>query len=456
MIAPVPLGVRRRTLQLIDDRYELLEVISSGGMATVWRARDTRLERFVAVKRPHPGAQDGDSSAQLAREARAAASLSHPNLVTVFDFGTDETGPYLVMELVEGPTLQDVSGDFAAEDAVEIGGQLADALATIHAAGIVHRDVKPGNVIMSERGPLLTDFGIATVPDETVTVTLPGKVLATPAYAAPEVLAGAKPTPASDVYSLGMTISALVGGSDSLPEGDVGDIVSAAVSQLPEIRPDAAELAAGLRDGGTAVRANGGDPTLVLAVSPPLPSSPLPASRPQPGTSRRRLTPALLASGVLVAAAVALTLLGLTRADQGRTADATLTPVVTTLAPATSTTPAPTTTVPSQTTTTPPQSSVEATRNQLEALLMGAPRSDLNPPEVRDVMKKVDEAIDAASDGDDRRADQKLTEAARKLDEKLEGETQDEAIDLLAEIAEQLDVELDLDPNRGDREDEND
>ena len=444
-------------MQLIDDRYELLEVISSGGMATVWRARDTRLERFVAVKRPHPAAPGDDSAAQLAREARAAASLSHPNLVTVFDFGTDEMGPYLVMELVDGPTLQEMSGDLVAHDAIDIGGQLADALATIHAAGIVHRDVKPGNVIMSERGPLLTDFGIATVPGATATLTVPGKILATPAYAAPEVLAGAKPTPASDVYSLGMTISGLVAGSDSLPEGSVADILSAAVSQFPEARPDAVELADGLRHRGTAGVGNAGDPTLLLAVSPPVSPSPLPASRPQPGTSRRGLSSALLATGVLVAIATGLALLGLTQGDQGRTAGAGVNPEVTTpLTPVTTTTLAPTTTVPPITTTTSPQSSVEETRNQLEALLMDAPRSDLNPPEVRDVMKKVDEAIDAASDGDDRRAGQKLSEAASKLDEKLEDETQDEAMDLLADLAEQLDVELDLDPNRGDREDEND
>jgi serine/threonine protein kinase len=98
-------------VHLIDDRYELLEVIASGGMATVWRARDTRLNRLVAVKRPHPSPPGDPSTDRLSREARAAASLSHPNLITVYDYGSNELGPYLVMELVDGPTLQDVAGE---------------------------------------------------------------------------------------------------------------------------------------------------------------------------------------------------------------------------------------------------------------------------------------------------------------------------------------------------------
>ncbi|MGH3649907.1 MAG: protein kinase domain-containing protein, partial [Acidimicrobiia bacterium] len=127
--------------ELIDDRYELLEVIASGGMATVWRARDMRLDGVVALKRPHP-TPDSDEAIhrRMDREARAAASLNHPNVVTVYDYGNDDEGPFLVMELAEGPTLDQVAPKIGAPAVTEIGVQLAEALAAIHAAGIVHRD----------------------------------------------------------------------------------------------------------------------------------------------------------------------------------------------------------------------------------------------------------------------------------------------------------------------------
>ncbi len=152
---------------LVDDRYELLEVLASGGMATVWRARDTRLGRIVALKRPHPAPAGSKTDERIEREARAAAGVKHPNLVTMFDTGGDEAGPYLVMELVEGPTLASPGREIGPTEAIDIGAQIADALAAVHDAGIVHRDVKPSNVILSERGPCLTDFGIASIAGAT-------------------------------------------------------------------------------------------------------------------------------------------------------------------------------------------------------------------------------------------------------------------------------------------------
>jgi hypothetical protein len=336
-----------------------------------------------------------------------------------------------------------MSGGIEADDAVDIGGQLADALATIHAAGIVHRDVKPGNVIMSDRGPLLTDFGIATVPGATATITAPGMVLATPAYAAPEVLAGAKPTPASDVYSLGMTISALIGGPESIVDQNAAEVIGAAMSPTPEARPDAAEFADGLRHGGTALAGNGGDPTLLLAATPPGPASRPQPARPQPAPRRSGLPPTLLAIGVLIAIATGLVLLGLTRTDQNRTAGAEVMPNVTiTLAPVTSTTVAPTTTVPPTTTTTSLLQSEEQIRNQLEAILVGA--SGMGDGDVRRVLGDVDQAIAAVAHGNERKAERDLSEAAHRVDREVDDEeTRDQSLSLLVELADQLGIDLD-------------
>jgi serine/threonine protein kinase len=439
-------------VHLIDDRYELLEVIASGGMATVWRARDTRLNRLVAVKRPHPSPPGDPSTDRLSREARAAASLSHPNLITVYDYGSNELGPYLVMELVDGPTLQDVAGEVSVTQSVEIGASVADALAAIHAVGMVHRDVKPGNVIMSNRGPLLTDFGIAHVPDATSKLTQPGEVLATPSYAAPEVLAGGESTPASDVYSLARTVDELIRRSGSAPDAHVAATLRRAMSSSPEERPDAAELAAAIRPSASTETGLGpGDATLVLAPSVAGPSDP------EPDVAESRPSPALLATGALAILAIAFILLGQTQADPELSTDTTPPVVTSTVVVVSTTTPAPTSTVAVSTTGAAPTatpSSVDQTRQELEAVLLDAPRSDMNPPEVRDMMKKVDEAIVAATSDDDRKAEEKLSEVARKIDDELEGDARDEAMALLEDLAEQLDVDLEAGRGRGDDDDD--
>ena len=220
-------------MQLVEDRYEVLEVIASGGMATVYRARDVRLDRPVALKRPHPGPPGNDLDARIEREARAAAGLNHPNVVTVYDYGSDDEGPFLVMELVDGATLQEKAADISAVEAFQVGAQLADGLAAIHAAGVVHRDVKPSNVIMSERGPMLTDFGIASFNGSGERITSPGTVLATPSYAAPEVLSGKPPTPASDVYSLALVVKHLAAGANGHVDPGVNSALELSLSDLP-------------------------------------------------------------------------------------------------------------------------------------------------------------------------------------------------------------------------------
>jgi eukaryotic-like serine/threonine-protein kinase len=194
--------------RLLDGRYRLGALLGVGGVAEVYRAVDERLERGVAVKLFR-----GDVADQLHRhedEMRTLAGLNHPSLVTVFDAGTDETTqrPYLVMELVEGSTLSDQLrlGSLTSVRTAEIGSAVADALAYVHGQGLVHRDVKPANVLISTGGRVhLADFGIARLVDS-AHVTQTGDVLGTPAYFAPEQVSGEPVGPPADVYALGLVL----------------------------------------------------------------------------------------------------------------------------------------------------------------------------------------------------------------------------------------------------------
>jgi eukaryotic-like serine/threonine-protein kinase len=194
--------------RVLDGRYRLGDRLGSGAVAEVYRALDERLQRPVAVKLFR-----GDAAAQLHRheaEMRTLARLDHPSLVGVFDAGTDEATdqPYLVMQLVEGPTLADAlrDGSLPLERAAGYGAALADALDYVHGRGFVHRDVKPANVLISEDGRVhLTDFGIARLVDS-AHETRTGDVLGTPAYFAPEQVAGEPVGSAADVYALGIML----------------------------------------------------------------------------------------------------------------------------------------------------------------------------------------------------------------------------------------------------------
>ena len=170
-------------------------------MATVWTAHDRLLDRVVAMKRPHPAPADDPTVLRFMREARLAAGINHPNVITIHDAGEDENGPYLVMDLVQGPTLADAD-HLDRASAIDLVATLAGAVAAIHATGIVHRDIKPANIILSQDGPRVTDFGIALDPSATMNLTVPGSIMATLAYAAPEVLAGKPAGQTADVYSL--------------------------------------------------------------------------------------------------------------------------------------------------------------------------------------------------------------------------------------------------------------
>ncbi len=202
--------------ELLGDRYRLLELLGEGGMATIFRGRDLKLERDVAVKllRPEYG-RDAAFVARFRQEAQAAASLAHPNVVAVFDYGTEAAGPYIVMELVEGQDLGRIlrdRGALSAAASARIAMQIADGLAAAHAQGIVHRDIKPSNVLITVSGQVkVADFGIARALSE-AQLTLPGQTLGSARYLSPEQARGENVTPAADIYSLGLVLFEMLTG----------------------------------------------------------------------------------------------------------------------------------------------------------------------------------------------------------------------------------------------------
>jgi eukaryotic-like serine/threonine-protein kinase len=194
----------------VNGRYLLGELIGRGGMGEVFEAWDLRLDRAVALKRLRSDlAEQPEMRRRVQAEARAAARLTHPNVVAVFDTGLHEGHPFIVMERLDGRTLGDelAAGPMAQERAREVGLQVLSALSAAHENGLVHRDVKPGNILAAPEGTWkVTDFGIAKSLEGDSTVTQTGELLGTPAYLAPERLEGLAATSASDLYSVGVVL----------------------------------------------------------------------------------------------------------------------------------------------------------------------------------------------------------------------------------------------------------
>ncbi|MEV6428229.1 protein kinase [Nocardia sp. NPDC051463] len=214
--------------RLIAGRYRITDPIGTGAMGVVWRGTDVRLRRTVAVKQLllAPGlSQSAAIEARLRamREGRIAARLHHPNAITVFDVAEEDGQPWLVMEYMNAPSLAaKLSGKrtLTPMEVAKIGAQAAGALAAAHDAGIMHRDVKPANLLVGDDGTVkITDFGISRAVGD-VTVTATGFLAGTPAYLAPEVARGENPEAASDVFALGSTLYAAVEGSPPFGEGD--------------------------------------------------------------------------------------------------------------------------------------------------------------------------------------------------------------------------------------------
>ncbi|GAB3818144.1 hypothetical protein GCM10028820_19900 [Tessaracoccus terricola] len=227
---------RLRPGLLLADRYRLVGHIASGGMGQVWEAADSILERRVAMKIMHPHTRDEIALAERFRdEARFAAQLAHPNIVTVHDYVDHEGLSCLVMELVEGPTLSELlaDGPVTLEEARAMLHQLASALAQAHAAGIIHRDLKPANVLVAESGAKLTDFGIAR-SIEGGSHTVPGQLLGTAYYISPEQALGQPVGPATDMYGWGLLAHEVLTGTKVF---DKGSPIATALAHVQEDPP---------------------------------------------------------------------------------------------------------------------------------------------------------------------------------------------------------------------------
>ncbi|WP_395572212.1 serine/threonine-protein kinase [Streptomyces sp. BK79] len=231
--------------RVIAGRYRLHERLGHGGMGIVWRATDQLLAREVAVKalpldESLSAAEARRRRERTLREARAVAQLRHPHVIVVHDVVEDAERAYMVMELVDGGSLADrvlSHGPVGAGEAARIGIALLDALRTAHAAGILHRDVKPSNVLVAEDGRVvLTDFGVAQVAGAT-TLTETGSFVGSPEYTAPERMSGAGTGPESDLWSVGVLLCAILSGSSPFHRDSLGGVLHAVVTE--EIRPPA-------------------------------------------------------------------------------------------------------------------------------------------------------------------------------------------------------------------------
>ena len=412
----------------MSDRYTVERKLGHGGMATVYLARDTMLDRPVALKvLAEHLADDEDFRERFLREARLAAKFVHPNVVQVYDVGEDERGPYIVMEYVEGDTLADElrrRGRLPSDEVIAIGIQLCAALDAAHAAGLVHRDIKPQNVLRRPDGHVkIADFGIARSLAATSHTEL-GTVLGTAAYLAPEQARGEQVTPAADIYSLGVVLYELLIGrtpyeADTLPElvlkreqgaveppgklvpgvpPGLDRVVMRCLAVRPEDRPaSAAALARELADPGE---------TRATKVLP----APVAASAPR----RRRLLAAAAVVAVVLAAVLALAL-GSSSGKHPATTQA-APPPTTTAAAATTTTPPPTTT-----TTTSPTTPEQALASLRTAVAQAAASGQLDPSAADDLNHRLDDVARAIQEGNPDDAAQKLVDFQQRLADLVQG-----------------------------------
>ncbi|MFA3873838.1 serine/threonine-protein kinase [Streptomyces sp. MMCC 100] len=291
--------------RLIAGRYRLIARLGHGGMGTVWRAKDETVDREVAVKEPRvpdhlPERERANAFERMRREARAAARLDHPAVVDVHDVAVVDEQPWIVMELVRGRSLGDAlqEGTLGAREAARIGLEVLGALEAAHAAGVLHRDVKPDNVLLGRYDRVvLTDFGIAQIEGET-SLTDTGGFVGSPEYIAPERVLGQRPGPASDLWSLGVvlyaategvspfrrsntpaTLQSVLNATPAPPasaQGPLAEVITGLLDKDPARRPDAARVRALL---DAAANPPAPPPTQVVRVDGPQGPGTAPASR---------------------------------------------------------------------------------------------------------------------------------------------------------------------------------
>ena len=203
--------------QIIKERYKVIELLGEGGMAFVYKAKDMQLERMVAIKTLKPNYVEQTTFVErFKREAQTAANLNHPNIVQIFDWGIEEE-PYFVMEYIEGNTLTSIISNkktISLSDVLFIGAQVANGLQAAHTQGLVHRDIKPGNIMITPGGKVkVTDFGIVSIQDDESDITKTGSILGTASYISPEQAQGKAVSVGSDLYSLGTVLYELLTGN---------------------------------------------------------------------------------------------------------------------------------------------------------------------------------------------------------------------------------------------------
>ncbi|RVX39523.1 serine/threonine protein kinase [Nonomuraea polychroma] len=301
----------------IGGRYRLLRTIGKGGMGTVWQAHDEVLGRDVAVKEVLPppdltGPEREVFSVRTFREARAAGRVAHPGVATVYDVLEERGHPWIIMQLVQSRTLGELireDGPMPPLEAANVGLQLLEALRAAHAAGVLHRDVKPDNVLLTEDGrAVLTDFGIATTEDE-APVTRTGVLIGTPAFMAPERAAGGSARPASDLWSLGVTLYMAVEGHSPFQRDNPLATLGAVMHAEPEPLARAGVLAPVLygllrKDPGERMTLEEAERRLTAIVAGGVPAQtgpvPLAVTAGAAGRPRRRLPLAAIGAGALL------------------------------------------------------------------------------------------------------------------------------------------------------------
>ncbi len=460
----------------LADRYLLLNRIGTGGMGSVWRAVDEVLDREVAVKVLAAAfADDSEFTQRFRREARAAARLDHPHITHVYDYGElTEAGQqvqYLIMELLAGQTLgaRLHAGPMPWQEAVDIGAQVADALTAAHRHGVVHRDITPGNIMLTPAGAKVLDFGISRIAGDAA-MTVAGRTLGTPAYLAPERVSGRPATPAVDVYALAaVLVHAITGrtpyeGSWSeqahahlhepppllagLPDV-LARLLRACLDKDPAVRPTGEMLARSLRaQGGAGQLVTRSMPAPVLpAQAPETRVLPAYAAYEDAGAGRRARSGGIgriVAWIALITAAAAAVIVGANLLADPPTS----TP------PADLTTSPPATTLPTETSPSAEESGEELTPEEeafaeIESVVREAlENGDIRPAIAADIGTSLERLVNQVDDQNWRGAERTL----ERLDNRLEDHADDGRLDkeLYEFIADRLDILIDAVEEAGD------